>query len=721
MPPRRPRSSLIAVLLLWFAFYASFTLFCPPLLDDADSVHVEVAREMLQRHDYVTLYANGIRYLEKAPLLYWSMALSMRVAMLFGVQRPEVLAAAARVPLALAVLALALCCESLARRMFRSARAGLYAALVLLSGFGMFIFTRITIPDAMVCLWITVALWCLWRGEEMRKGVPRSLSFFDQGRGRRRGEAIAASGGKHPTLSDEAGKDGAPGLGLRWCCWGFAAACALNVLTKGLIGVVFPVGIALGYLLLTRGWRRGLGRLRQLHPWSSLFVFVAIVAPWHVLAGLANPTQGHPTPFLWVRDTASVLPWGHWQVPLPTEGNVRGWWWFYFMNEHVLRYLNLRVPRDYDTVPLVLFWGLCLVWLMPWSAFGFKAVAWAVPLRSAKWRSQLRRHDLPWKRRGRLLLVVWAAFVLLFFSLSTRQEYYVLPAIPAMAVLIAGWLAQESLRAGMKLGGSGRTQVSESRSGAPGLMEAPGRKAGIGMATSGRRVAAVLTGVGGVVAVACLLFLLHTRAPDRATDLAQLLQQNPGEYALSFGHFLDLNAKAMGMFRVPLALTAVCLGVGWPAAWLLRRRVQVHASNLVLAASTFGFLLAAHLGLQTFAPVLSSAKLAEAIRPQVKAEDLVAIHGEYEAGSTLGFYLKRNDLHILEGRSSNLWYGSFFPDAPHSFETPEGFAAKWAGPQRVFLWQSLTDPPNTLPALPRPVYVVAKGGGKEIVSNQQNR
>ncbi len=689
--PARPRSTLLTVLLLWVAFYASFTLFRPALLDDADSVHVEVAREMLLRHDYVTLYANGIRYLEKAPLLYWSMAASIRVAMLFGVNRPETLAAAARVPLALAVLALALCCESLARRMFHSARAGLYSALLLLSGFGVFIFTRITIPDVMVCLWITISLWCLWRTEEIDTSrVPRSLSSFDKGRGALRFEDVEARDEEHPTLHDETVKDGAP---VRWLCGGFAAGCALNVLTKGLIGVVFPAGIALIYLWMTRGVQRGLRRLRELYPWSSLPVFFVIAAPWHILAGLANPTQGHPAPFVFLRDAASPLPWGHWRVPMPADGNVRGWWWFYFMNEHVLRYLNLRVPHDYDTVPLALFWGLCLVWLMPWSAFVFKAAGWAVPLLSAKWRRQFRRHDLPLKRRGLLLLTVWAAFVLLFFSLSTRQEYYVLPAVPALAVLIGGWLAYRAVE---------KTQAEAHR-------------------RAGRRVTAVLALLGLGAAIVCLFFILHTRAPDRDTDLAQLLQQNPGEYALSFGHFLDLSAKAMGMFRLPLALTALCLGVGWPAAWYLRTRARVNVSNLVLAASTFGFLLAAHLGLQTFAPVISSAQLAEAIRPQVKPEDLVAIHGEYESGSTLGFYLKRNDIHILEGRSSNLWYGSFFPDAPRIFETPASLAAKWAGSQRIFLWQSLTDPPNTLPKLPGPVFVLVKSGGKEIVSNQPNR
>ena len=160
--------------------------------------------------------------------------------------------------------------------------------------------------------------------------------------------------------------------GTRIYCWGFAASCALNVLTKGLIGVVFPVATVLIYLWLSRGWRRGWARVMELCPWSSLVVFLVIAAPWHVLAGLANPTQGQPTPFHFVH--------GHWQVPLPTDGNVRGWFWFYFMNEHVLRYLNLRVPHDYDTVPLVLFWGLCFVWMMPWSAFVFKVAGWALPV-----------------------------------------------------------------------------------------------------------------------------------------------------------------------------------------------------------------------------------------------------------------------------------------------------------------------------------------------------
>ena len=96
--PKPDNNNRLILLAVWVLLYSSFALFTPPLLDDADSVHAEVAREILLRHDWVTLYANGIRYLEKAPLLYWSMAASFK---LFGVRT-----AAARLPLALTVLGL---------------------------------------------------------------------------------------------------------------------------------------------------------------------------------------------------------------------------------------------------------------------------------------------------------------------------------------------------------------------------------------------------------------------------------------------------------------------------------------------------------------------------------------------------------------------------------------------------------------------------------------
>src|SRR5512137_1043419 len=77
------RSFLLLIVLVWIAVYAG-SLFQPPLLDDADTVHAEAAREMAQvDHDWVTLHINnGFRYLEKAPLMYWCVAASFK---LFGV------------------------------------------------------------------------------------------------------------------------------------------------------------------------------------------------------------------------------------------------------------------------------------------------------------------------------------------------------------------------------------------------------------------------------------------------------------------------------------------------------------------------------------------------------------------------------------------------------------------------------------------------------------
>ena len=589
----RSRKRLLTLAGLWLLLYASFALFRPPLLDDADSVHAEVAREMVARHDWVTLYANGIRYLEKAPLMYWSMAASFT---LFGPQDW-----AARLPLAITTLALFLVVYATGRRMFASDAAGFYAALILLTSFGIFIYTRIIIPDVIVCLWLSLAMLLFWISLEQ------------------------------PEPS-------------RWTAWGFAAACAFNVLTKGLIGVVFPLGVVIIFLLVNRN----IDHLRRWHPFSSLLVFLVIALPWHLAAGLANPSQGNPN------------------GSMPAPGNVHGFFWFYFVNEQVLRYLNRRVPRDYDTVPLLLFWGLLAVWLMPWIAFVFKAV---VPARI----------DRAWR-----LLGIWAVVVMLFFSFSTRQEYYALPALPPLALMIGGWLSQEE--------------------------ECP---ASDPLRIAGRRIAIILFLLGATGGLIAAFLAIRAQPPAPGVDLSSLLSQNPGDYALSLGHFLDLSTRAMSAFRLPLILTAIALVVGTLANLILRFVDRVRMGNYALFAMMVVFLIAAHMALVTFSPVLSSKALADAIRPRVQGGDVVEIHGEYEAGSTLGFYLRRQ-VRILDGRSSDLWYGSFFGDAPQIFDDDASFRRVWNGPQRIFLWT----PIDQVPALPGPAYTIAQGGGKEVISNQ---
>jgi 4-amino-4-deoxy-L-arabinose transferase-like glycosyltransferase len=589
------RKRILAVAALWLLLYSSFTLFDPPLLDDADSVHAEVAREMVQRHDWITLYANGIRYLEKAPLLYWSMAASFT---LFGPHDW-----AARLPLAIATLALFLVVYSTGRRLFASDTAGFYAALILLTSFGIFIYTRILIPDVIVCLWLSLAMLFFWISLEQPQ--PSRATAF-----------------------------------------GFAAACALGVLTKGLIGVVFPLGIVFIFLVLNRN----LEHLKRWHPVSSLFIFLIIALPWHIAAGIANPSQGQ----------------------------VHGFFWFYFINEHLLRYLNRRVPRDYDTVPLLLFWVLLGAFLVPWIAFVFRALV-PVRMRSSLRRVRLPRHDQAWN-----LLAIWAAFVMVFFSFSTRQEYYSLPALPPLALMIGGWLNREE-----------KCSVRDPRR------------------IAGRRIAVVLFLLGATASIIATYLAIRARTPPPGTDLSTLLTQNPGDYALSLGHFLDLSVRSMGAFRVPLILTAIALPVGTFANMIFRSINLIRLGNYALTAMMVVMLIAGHSVLVTFSPVLSSKALADAIESRLHPSDVVEINGEYEAGSTLGFYLRRQ-VRILNGRSSDLWYGSLFPDAPGIFDDDATFRRLWNGPKRIFLWT----PADHLPALPARAYAIAQSGGKEILSNQ---
>ena len=73
---QRTWPSLVILTLLWLAVFGP-GLFSPPLQDDVDASHADAARDILVRHNWVTLHENNIRYLEKAPLPYWGMAIGI--------------------------------------------------------------------------------------------------------------------------------------------------------------------------------------------------------------------------------------------------------------------------------------------------------------------------------------------------------------------------------------------------------------------------------------------------------------------------------------------------------------------------------------------------------------------------------------------------------------------------------------------------------------------
>ena len=620
-PSSRRTLFISLIVLVWAVIYLG-SIFQPSLLDDADTVHAEAAREMAQvDRDWVTLHINnGFRYLEKAPLMYWAVAVSFK---LFGVHDWS-----ARLPVALGVLALLLVVYRLGRRVFdennQGEEAGLYSALVLATGFGPFIFTRIMIPDMAVALWLAL-------------GFDFFLTTLAQ-----------ADAGEEPS---------------RWPCWGIAATMALNVLTKGLIGLVFPVGTILIFLLLT-------GRLRhllKLHLLSSLMVFLAIAAPWHLLAGFRNPAQGQ----------------------------ARGFFWFYFINEHFLRYLNKRYPADYDTVPLWLFWGLNLLWLMPWTAFLLQSVR-QVPLRFRVSRATMTR-----QQQGTLLFALWMLVVMVFFSFSSRQEYYVIAGIPGLALLLGGWLAQETVSP---------TGSRERR--------------------AGTVASAVLMAIGALACIAAVALVILSKTPPSNYDIADLLKKNPQEYELSFGHFLDLTPQAMGAFKVPLLVTGLAFGAGTFLNWLLRRTNRTFAANMVLALMMVVVLISAHSGLVIFSPVLSSKKLADAIESHWAPGTVIETNGDYETASSVNFYTHRQ-IRMLNGRCNNIWYGSVFPDAPQVFDDDVSFAKLWQSGQTVFLLTSeqafaKDEPSNKCPQDDRlPAYIkrdeaclLAKWGGKLVLTNE---
>ncbi len=585
---------LLILCVLWGAIYFA-SMFTPALLDDVDTIHAEAAREMLVRHDWVTMYTNGIRYLEKAPLMYWSLATSYSI---FGISDWST-----RLPLMLGVLALLLATYWLGRYAYGEL-GGLYSAVVLGTSIGPYVFTRFLIPDVLVGLWLTIGYYFFLR-----------------------------------SLQEETPS--------RRTCWGFAATCALNVLTKGLIGLVFPAGAIGLYLILTGNLRH----LLKLRLFSSSLVFFVLATPWHILAALRNPSQGA----------------------------VKGFLWFYFVNEHFYRFLNKRVPAGYDTVPLLIFWVLLLAWLIPWTVFLPQAVA-GIPRRLRELRGRLTR-----QQQANLLFILWAFVIVGFFSFSTRQEYYTIPGLPGMALLAGGWLARES---------------------------AP--DAGPSDRRAGRLSSAILL-VFGIIAFFSGMYLLSvSHLPSPGADLADLLKKNPQDYDLSLGHVLDLTPRALGAFRAPLLGASLALLLGTALNWWLRRERRPADGNIALVLMMVGLFACVHSAFTTFSPVLSSYRLAVAVRQHFRPGDVIVVDGEYHQASTLNFYTGY-PLRVLHEPSGNLWYGSKFPDAPHVFETPESFSTLWAGPERVFLWTDKDDPKELAG---KPYFLLSRVGGKSILMNR---
>src|SRR3984885_12362838 len=661
--PKRSTAILVLSGLWLILFFAS--LFTPPLLDDADATHASAARHMALTGDLVTLHVDGIRYLEKAPLPYWLVALSFR---LFGFNT-----FAAHFPQALGVLFLALLGYGWARQAF-TPRTALYTGLFTLTCAGIFLFTRYFIPEVLLSLFLCAALYCFLQSLR-RQSLRKERSVILSGGG----ALVAAVEGPGFFPS---GHNLYPHL-----MW---TALALAVLTKGLVALVFFFGTTIVYLALTNDYKQW----RNFKPLTGFLLFFAISAPWHILAGLRN-TGGM---------------------------NGHGFFWFYFVNEHFLRFLGRRYPMDYNKLPSSLFWSLHLVWLFPWSLFcgvlvrqaavsfsrfnktnpianrlsywqPFAVVVVGIALRDTAhipylftvfiailvlivYELTLRQFNSPYstpllltfsfQQRTTLLLSLFASLVLVFFSLSTNQEYYPFPAyLPILMLLTAALVHAE------------HTYSSD-----------PSSRLWITFAH------ATFTVLGITIAVTLAYGLWTSRHLPFVPDIGDLLaHRNVGDYTLAMSHLFDLTGPSFAALRLPAILAALAFLIGPAAAWFLRRQRHHLAATSTIALTSAVFLIAAHIAFARFAPMLSSQNFAATIQHLESTQSIspgnqILIYGDQAYGSSIPFYLGRQ-VDLVDGRTTSLLFGGPFPDAPHIFFTSSDLVAIWGKGERKLLFVPL--------------------------------
>lgn len=302
------------------------------LIEPDEGRYAEIPREMLERHDFITPTLNYVAYFEKPPLHYWLTALSFK---LFGQNE-----FAARFAGTLAGLLTVLLVYYTARTLW-GRREAIFSAMVLGTSTGFLVQSRINLTDMTLTFCLSAALCCFMMAmeKERHKGCHYHLFYLAGG---------------------------------------------LAILAKGLIGIVFPVGIIVFYLLFSRRWRL----LREMRLASGTLLLLAVTAPWFVLVSLHN------------RDFAD----------------------FFFIHEHFERFLTTAHGR-YQ--PFWFFIPILLLTMLPWSFYVPRALVHGL-------RTRLRQDGDP-----RFFLVVWVVFIFIFFSAShSKLIPYILPIFPALAMLI---------------------------------------------------------------------------------------------------------------------------------------------------------------------------------------------------------------------------------------------------------------------------------------------
>lgn len=312
-----------------------------PLANPDEGRYSEISREMAQSGDWVTPRLNGIKYFEKPPLQYWASAASFKV---FGESEFS-----ARLYTALAGLLCLLCVGYTAWRL-GSRESALISVGVLLASPYFLAMGGIVTLDTGLTAWTTLAV-CAFL---LAHAGPESE--------RRRWMLLA---------------------------WG---GMALAILSKGLIGIVFPSAVIFFHCLIHRDW----ALLKRLEWLRGGALFLAITVPWHVAVSMANPEFAH----------------------------------FYFVHEHFERFLSKAHRRE---EPWWFFWPILFGGFLPWALM-------LVPAAWSGWRGETQRDAFPWRR----FALLWTLLIMVFFSLSgSKLPAYILPVFPILALVVGDWLTRQ--------------------------------------------------------------------------------------------------------------------------------------------------------------------------------------------------------------------------------------------------------------------------------------
>jgi 4-amino-4-deoxy-L-arabinose transferase-like glycosyltransferase len=346
------------------------------LIDETEPLFAEAARQMTVTGDWITPYFNGETRFDKPPLIYWLMAIGYQV---LGVN-----AWAARLPSALAAIALTLFCF-FALRFFGYARPKTAAQATpptrqlwlaawigaTLNAFNIqtLVWARTGVSDMLLSACLGGALLGFFWGYVRAEAMPRrDRLFFVPNRG-------------------------------YLAFYGFSG---LAVLAKGPVGIVIPgLTILLFSLYLGNFWQL----LREMGVMIGSILFLLITVPWYVLVIFANGQTY----------IDSFFGYHNFERFTGVVNNHAAPWYFYF---------------------LVVFVGF-----LPWSVYLPIALARLKFWQRSQWQQQPRRTHLG------LFALAWFVAIFGFFTIAvTKLPSYTLPLLPAASILVALFWSDELAR-----------------------------------------------------------------------------------------------------------------------------------------------------------------------------------------------------------------------------------------------------------------------------------